>query len=79
MDVEGRWQSRFTDYVTDNMNIVMPFPVDAYLTLSARLAYHFNDHLTASVAGEELGHARLYVAGGTPVERRVYATVRSTF
>jgi outer membrane receptor protein involved in Fe transport len=77
--LEGRWQSRFTDYRPNETDVVMPFPVDSYLTVSARLAYRFGENITASVSGEQLGRARLFEAAGTPVERRVYATLSASF
>lgn len=77
--LEGRWQSRFLDYRPNDLDAVIPFPVNAYLTVSARLAYHFGMNVTASVTGEQLGHARLFEAAGAPVERRVYITLSTRF
>lgn len=74
-DLEGRWQSQFTDYIPNTLDVTVPFPVDNYLTLSARFAYRISKHVTASIVGEQLGHARLPEAAGTPVERRVYGTI----
>jgi outer membrane receptor protein involved in Fe transport len=79
VDLEGRWQSRFTDYAPNDLGVIGAFPVNGYFTLSARVAYRLTRHLTASLAGEQLGRERIFEAAGTPVERRVYGTISAKF
>lgn len=78
-DLEARWQSRFTDYAPDEMDATVPIPIGSYVTMSARIAYHFSGHLTLELDGQQLAQSRLLEAAGTPVERRIYATLIASF
>ena len=75
LDAEARWQSHFTDYGSTADNGVQPIPISNYLTMNARIGYRVTDKITVALVGEQLTQAQILEAAGTPVQRRITATV----
>jgi len=75
LDAEARWQSHFTDYGSTADNGVQPIPISNYLTMNARIGYRVTDNITVGLVGEQLTQAQIQEAAGTPVQRRITATV----
>jgi outer membrane receptor for ferrienterochelin and colicins len=80
VDAQSRWQSQFTDYAAmAAFGGVEPVRIDDYITASARIAYRVTDEVTLALSGEQLGEPRLLTAAGTPVERRIIASISGRF
>ena len=75
VDAEARWQSHFTDYAPTAYGSAVPSPIDDYVTANMRVGYHITDNVTLAVAGEQLTQRQILEAAGTPVERRITASV----
>jgi len=79
-DLQGKWQSHFTDYGvaddTASLSGVVPFPIGSYFTANARIGYALTDHMTLAVSGQNLTHSSQRQTAGPEVERRVMATLR---
>jgi outer membrane receptor for ferrienterochelin and colicins len=54
-------------------------PVDAYATLSARVAYKLDDGLTFAVSGQNLLNKRQSQMTGLQAERQLLATVSKSW
>ncbi len=74
-DAQARWQSHFTDYAPTAYGGAVPLQIDNYVTANARVGYHVTDNLTLALAGEQLAQGQILEAAGTPVERRITASV----
>ena len=75
VDAKARWQSHFTDYVPTPDESAVPLRIDDYVTANARIGYHVTDNVTLALAGEQLTQAQILEAAGTPVERRITASI----
>ena len=75
VDAEARWQSHFTDYAPTAYGGAVPLQIDNYVTANARIGYHVTDNVTLALAGEQLTQAQILEAAGTPVERRITASI----
>ena len=53
--------------------------ISNYVTVNARLAYHVNDQVTASLLAQQLNQQSIVESAGVPIERRVIATVEARF
>ena len=69
-DLQGKWQSSYTDYAGEGIGFV-PVNIKNYVTLNARIGYNVTSHLTVAVAGSQLASNQLNETAGLPVERRV--------
>ena len=80
LDLQGRWQSRFTDYSANALqNQLVPTTVGNYVTLNGRLAYKVTDNITASLVGQQFNNSHLLQAAAPPIERRLFLTVSARF
>jgi outer membrane receptor for ferrienterochelin and colicins len=79
LDLQGHWQSRFTDYIANGFAEVEPFKTDSRLIFNARIGYRVAEHLTLSIAGAQLANTRVFEAAGAPVDRRISASVTASF
>jgi hypothetical protein len=78
VDIQGRWQSRFTDY-SASISGLTPVYVSNYLTFMARVGYNVTDHVTLAVSGQQFNVSRLVVSSGPPVQRSVIGSVTAHF
>jgi len=69
-DLQGKWQSSYTDYAGESIGFV-PVNIKNYVTLNARIGYNVTPHLTVAVAGSQLASSQLNETAGLPVDRRV--------
>ena len=79
IDGQARWQSRFTDYFPSVTGVIVPFQVNNYVTINARIGYRVTEGLTLAVAGGQLGQAQIFQAAGVPVERRVTVSLTDRY
>jgi iron complex outermembrane receptor protein len=79
LDLQGRWQSQFTDYAAGAFGAMHPVAIANQLILNARVGYKVTDHLTLAVSGAQLANNRVFEAAGAPTERRVTASVTANF
>lgn len=73
-DLQGKWQSRYSDYIygVGPAGVTFtPVTIPDYLTLNARLGYQVTPRLTLAVAGQQLQAQQTIETAGLPVERRV--------
>jgi iron complex outermembrane receptor protein len=71
-DIQGRWQSSFTDTTVAGIEPV-PSLIGAYATFNARVGYQVTNHLTLAATAETLNAARILEAAGDHVDRRFFA------
>jgi iron complex outermembrane receptor protein len=79
-DVEGRWQSSWTDFKT--LSPFLPLTavrVPNYVSMNLRVGYKITDTLTASVTAEQFNQARILTSAGLPTERRVLFKLKKSF
>jgi outer membrane receptor protein involved in Fe transport len=79
LDLQGRWQSRFTDFRIGAVGAMNPVAIPNQFILNARVGYKVTEHLTLAVSGAQLANNRLLESAGTPVERRVTASATADF
>jgi iron complex outermembrane receptor protein len=79
LDLQGRWQSRFTDYAAGAFGAINPVAIADQLILNARVGYKVTEHLTLAVSGAQLANSRVLEAAGTPIDRRVTASATASF
>ena len=80
LDGQARWQSHFDDFAFNTtQNEVGEVSISNYVTVNARLAYHVNDQVTASLLAQQLNQQSIVESAGVPIERRVIATVEARF
>jgi iron complex outermembrane receptor protein len=80
LDAQARWQSHFQDFTFDYAAYaIQPVTVPNYITVSARAGYHLTDHLTVSLAVEQLNQQTLMESAGVQVDRRILAGIRAQF
>jgi outer membrane receptor for ferrienterochelin and colicins len=75
LDGQARWQSKFTDYGSTATNGVEPIQISNYFTMNARIGYRITDNITVGLVGEELTQSQILEAAGTPVQRRIIASI----
>ena len=78
IDAQGRWQSRFTDYLSGPTGLA-PVYVSDYLTARTRVGYNLTDHVTLALTGQQINVSRLIVSAGPPVQRSVIGSVTVHF
>jgi iron complex outermembrane receptor protein len=79
LDLQGHWQSSFTDYLSVAFNTVAPEKIDAGLTLNVRINYAVTPHVSLGLVAESVNERRSLDAAGVPVERRVFGTLTVHF
>jgi TonB dependent receptor len=79
LDLQGRWQSPFTDYSASALGEVNPLAIENQLILNARIGYKVGEHLVLAVSGAQLANSRLFETAGPPVERSVTASATANF
>jgi outer membrane receptor for ferrienterochelin and colicins len=60
-------------------DLVGQYPVDAYVQLNARVAWHANATTTLELSGRDLLDRETQTVGLSPVERSLYLTLRTGF
>lgn len=73
-DLQGKWQSRFTDVILDytpSGNTYQPVAISNFVTLNARIGYNVTPHLVLALAGQQLQGDQTLETAGLPVERRI--------
>jgi iron complex outermembrane receptor protein len=78
-DLEGQWQSRYTDYDKDIAKTFVPVTIHDYVAVDARIGYSVTPRLTLAVAGQELTAPQITETDGLPVDRRVLFTASYGF
>jgi outer membrane receptor for ferrienterochelin and colicins len=78
MNIESRWQSRFTDY-TSSGGVLTPVYVSDYITFLARIGYQLTPHLIVALTGQQFNVSRLVESAGPPVQRSVIGSVTANF
>ncbi len=73
-DVQGRFQTKFTDYGHNAAGLLIPVPIPAYVTFNARIGYKVTDHLTIAGTAEQLDAARILDASSQYIDRRFIAS-----
>ncbi len=76
-DLQGKWQSRYTDVIlgVGAAGVVYePKAISNFVTLDARIAYNVTPHLVVAVTGDELQSNQTIVSAGPEVDRRVLFT-----
>ena len=76
-DLQGKWQSRYTDVilnVTPSGEAYVPKAISNFVTLNARVAYNVTPHLIVAVSGTQLQSNRTIVSAGPELDRRVLFT-----
>lgn len=80
LDLQGRWQSRFTDYSANAaQNELVPVSVGNYVSLHGRLAYKVTDNITAALTAQQYNNSRLLQSAAPPIERRLFLTLSARF
>ncbi len=78
-DLQGKWQSHYTDYNKNLERAFYPVEINNFLTLNARVGYSVTRRLTVAVVGEELSAPQIIETAGLPVDRRVLFTATYGF
>lgn len=76
-DLQGKWQSRYTDVIaslTPGGEAYEPKAISNFVTLDARVAYNVTPHLILAVTGTQLQSNQTIVSAGPEVDRRVLFT-----
>ncbi len=76
-DLQGKWQSRYTDIilnVTPAGESYTPKIISDFVSFNARLAYNVTPHLVLAVTGTQLQSNQTIVSAGPEVARRVLFT-----
>lgn len=82
VNVDGKWQSNFTDFrFEQNASgvVFIPVTVANYVTIDARIGYQLTPQLNLSVSGTQLAGQQITETSGLRVERRVLAAIRVDF
>jgi iron complex outermembrane receptor protein len=80
MDVLGRWQSSYVDFLdTPGSLQLQPVEVQNYVTINARAGYRLTDHLIAAVTAQQFNVSRIVETAGPPVEREIIASITVRF
>jgi len=74
-DVQGRFQTKFTDYGTNAQGVLIPVTIPAYVTLNARIGYKVTDKLTIAGTAEQFDAARILDAASQYIDRRFIASM----
>jgi outer membrane receptor for ferrienterochelin and colicins len=76
-DLQGKWQSRYTDYyrhVTAFGEVYLPVAIANFVTVDARIGYNLTPQLTLAVSGQQLqGNQTLETAGPKPDRRILFS------
>ncbi|TAL04368.1 MAG: TonB-dependent receptor [Rhodospirillaceae bacterium] len=75
MDLQGKWQSHFTDFSANAFGGANPVRINNYTTVNARVGYSLTEQVTLAVTGEQLGRTQIFETAGAPVQRRVFVTM----
>ncbi|WP_419730331.1 TonB-dependent receptor plug domain-containing protein [Lichenicola sp.] len=78
MDMQGRWQSSYTDY-SFGTPASLPLVVGDYVSLNARIGYKVTKYLTVAGTAEQFNLAQQIESAGEYVERRFFATATFGF
>ena len=78
MDLQGRWQSTFTDYISAGGGF-QPVIVGDYVTFNARLGYKVTKYLTIAGTAQQFNLTRQIESAGDYVERRLFASATFGF
>jgi iron complex outermembrane receptor protein len=78
-DVQGRFQTKFTDYGRNTAGLVVPVNIPDYVTLNARIGYKVTDKLTIAATAEQFDAARILNASAQYIDRRFFATATYHF
>ena len=79
-DVQGRWQSRFTDYSANpDGSTLTPVTVGNYVVLNGRVGYTIMDGLTIALTAQQFNNSRLLQSAAPPIERRLFLTATAKF
>ena len=80
MDVLGRWQSSYLDFLDSPASLqLQPVEVPNYVTLDARVGYRLTEQLTAAVTAQQFNQEHIVEAAGPPVERLIIASITLKF
>jgi outer membrane receptor for ferrienterochelin and colicins len=77
-DLEGKWQSNYTDYESAPGGYAT-VNINNYVTLDARIGYNVTQQLTIALTGSQLAADQLQETAGLPVQRRVLLTATAGF
>jgi iron complex outermembrane receptor protein len=78
LDTQARYQSRFLDYTITKQGTI-PFTVNNYVVLNARVGYKVTSYLTVAFTGEQFDVARVAETGDDYVNRQFIASATVKF
>ncbi len=76
-DLQGKWQSRYTDVIlarSPTGETYQPLAISNFVTINARVGYNVTPHLVLAVSGQQLQSDQTVVSAGPEVDRRVLFT-----
>nr|WP_321983071.1 TonB-dependent receptor [uncultured Lichenicoccus sp.] len=80
MDLQGRWQSHFTDFrANPNGATLLPVTIGNYVVLNARLAYKVTRNATLALSALQFDNSQILEAAAPPVERRIFLSATVGF
>lgn len=78
-DTNSRWQSRFTDFETNTLKVIVPITIKNYLTSDVRVGYRLFESTQVAVTAQQLNQATSIQNSGYPIDRRVLFSVNTRF
>lgn len=78
LDAQGKWQSRFTDYML-GAGGYQPVYMSNYVSLNGRVAYQITENVTAALVGQLYNISAIFKPIGSLVERRLIASITAYF
>jgi hypothetical protein len=79
LDMQGKWQSEFRDYISIANVLQPPKLISGYVTASARVGYHLTDAVTLAVAASQFNQENVATSAALQTQRRVIASVSAKF
>jgi iron complex outermembrane receptor protein len=70
-DLQGKWQSNYTDYFFNAVGAYAPVTIPNYLTMNARLGYQLTRAVTLAVTVTQLNADQIMETTGSEPERRI--------
>jgi len=78
-DMQGKWQSNYTDYFFNPVGAYIPDSLRNYLTMNARLGYQLTPTLTLALTATQLNAAEIMETTGSEPERPFFFSANYGF
>jgi outer membrane receptor for ferrienterochelin and colicins len=79
-DAQAKWQSSYLDYSSAGGGAyLVPVMIHDFITLNARVGYKLTETISVALSGQQLAQNRIVESAGSPVERRVIASLTAHF